>query len=74
MKMYGLEVMIESGLNGEKWTTPDHRVVAVNACICNPNVKTMDDLQSNVKVINSIPADEIRSVTADQLIEAGCYI
>ena len=72
--MYGFEEMIDMGLKGTDWTSPDHRIVAVNACICNPNVTTMDDLRNNVKVINSVSQEEIRTVTGEQLVSRGCYI
>ena len=72
--MYGFEEMIDMGIKGSEWTSPDHRAVAVNTCICNPMVKTMDDLASNVAIINAIPSEKIRTITGYELIEAGCYI
>lgn len=72
--MYGFEEMIDMGIKGSEWTTPDHRIVAVNACICNPMVKCMDDLISNIKIINAVPTENIKTITGAQLIEAGCYI
>jgi len=72
--MYGLENMIDMGLKGSEWTTPDHRVVAISACICNPHVRTRDVLIDNVKIINAIPVEKIRIVTFEDLRTAGCYI
>lgn len=72
--MYMFKDMIDMGLQGSEWTSDDHMVVAVNACIGNLSVKTMDDLSNNVKVINQIPQDEIRLVTGMDLILKGCYL
>lgn len=73
--MYMMESMIEMGLQkGEKWTSDDHRTVAVNACIGNPNINRMQILQDNIKIINQVPQDQIRQVTAEQLEELGCVI
>jgi hypothetical protein len=71
--MYGLEGMIEIGLNGE-WTSEDHRKVAVNLCICNPNIRNKEDLSNNVEIINSIKRTEIRTVTHDELAVLGCVM
>jgi hypothetical protein len=73
--MYGFESMIDMGLDlGGEWTTPDHRIVAVNACICNPNVACMDDLMKNVEIINNIPTEDIRTITLEGLLTLGCYL
>ena len=72
--MYYIENMIDAGLDGGEWTTPDHRIVAINCCIGNGNIKTMDNLQFNVKIINDIPTKVIRTITMDGLIEAGCNL
>jgi len=72
--MYLFEEMMDMGLKDGEWTTPDHRIVAINACIGNPVVKTMDDLVDNVRIINSVPAGQIKEITGNQLIERGCYI
>jgi len=71
--MYGFEDMIDMGLRDNEWTSPDHRTVAVNVCICNSNIKTMEDLSNNVEIINSVPKDQIRTITGVQLIALGCY-
>lgn len=72
--MYLFEDMIDLGLRDADWKSGDHRIVAVNACIGNPSVKTLDDLINNVKVINEIPQEKIRLVTGEDLIQKGCYI
>jgi len=72
--MYLCEEMIELALNDTEWLTSDHKTVAVNACISNPLVKNMDDLLYNVRLINTIPAADIRTITGDQLMELGCYV
>ena len=72
--MYAIDSMIDRGLQGSEWTTQDHRVVAVNACIGNPMVKSMDDLVNNIKIINAVATENIKTITGKQLIEAGCYI
>ena len=62
--MYLFEEMIDSGLSeGEEWTSPDHRQVAVYACINNARVDCMDTLCGNVSIINDATQEEIRTIT-----------
>ena len=72
--MYLFEHMIDMGIDGVTWTTPDHRKVAIGACIGNPNVRTMDDLTNNVKIINNISTVNIRLMTYDDLLDLGCNV
>lgn len=71
--MYIFPEMIEMGLKeGEKWSSEDHREVAMTVCLCNPLITSRDDLQHNVGIINSISQENIRTVTGADLIELGC--
>lgn len=71
--MYVFERMIEMGLEeGESWKTPLHRRVSINTLIQNPRVFTKDKMMRNVKIINSIPEDEIEDITISGLLELGC--
>jgi len=72
--MYMIENMIDMAKPKNGWKTKNHRIVAVNCCICNSNVKDMDTLSSNCKIINNIPKKKIKKVTFHQLIKMGCYI
>jgi hypothetical protein len=71
--MYIFEEMIDLGLEeGETWTSDDHRVVAQNILLCNPLINQRDLLCEGVAIINSIPQDQIRLVTAKDLKDMGC--
>lgn len=71
--MYLIDNMIDMGLRGSEWATAEHRIVAINVCICNPNVRTMECLADNIEIINAVPLKNIRTVTASQLVDKGCY-
>jgi hypothetical protein len=71
--MYMFERMIEMGLEeGESWKSESHKRVSINALIQNPRVFTKDKMMRNVKIINSIPEDEIEDITISGLLELGC--
>ena len=71
--MYMIEDMIDMGLGKDgKWTSKIHRLVAVNSCICNPRVKTMDTLSVNCEIINKIPKSKIKKITFAALVKLGC--
>lgn len=73
--MYLFDEMIDCGLReGERWTSDDHRNVAIATCIANANVDTMGTLVNNVSAINAIPQDKIRKVTMHDLFELGCHL
>lgn len=64
--MYMFPDMIDLGFPHEeepKWTSDDHKVVAQNVCLCNPDVRTRDALIEMVSKINKIPQERIRTVT-----------
>jgi hypothetical protein len=70
--MYAFPDMIYMGLEeGEEFPTDDHRIVAVNVLIGNPNVTQRDQLMDGVRMINHIPKEEIREVTFGDLRELG---
>jgi hypothetical protein len=71
--MYLNDKFVDLGLkDDEKWSSPNHRIVAVNCLIQNPRVFTKDKLQFNVGIINSIPANKIKAVNISDLIQMGC--
>jgi len=72
--MYIIESMIDMGLNDEEWSTSDHRIVAINSCICNPRVNRMNILMHNVGIINSIPNESIKNVNFCDLLKSGCEL
>lgn len=73
--MYLFEDMIGLGLcEGEEWTSPDHRQVAVYSCLSNPAVSTRESLEYNVGIINSIPQGQIRTITSKGLRQLGCTL
>lgn len=69
--MYGFEEMIDQfGLKeSESFKSDDHRRVAITIGIGNPNVKDRSTLQDAVSAVNSVPQDEIRLVTLDDLTD-----
>jgi len=70
--MYMLESMIEMGLkDGQKWPSKAHRAVALNLAICNPLIKTRDDLMSVVGKVCEIPKLEIKKVKYEDLPKYG---
>lgn len=73
--MYMFEDMIDMGLDaGTNWTSTAHKIVAINCCISNPAVRTKDILSHNVSIINSIPIENIKTVTLANLINMGCEL
>lgn len=71
--MYIFEDMIEMGLEeGQEWSSEIHRIIAVEVCIQNPRITSLELLINNVRIINSIPVNEIRKVTFTNLSELGC--
>jgi hypothetical protein len=73
--MYALDEFVDMGLADEnqqfEWTSDAHRQVAINLCIGNPNIFDMDVLSRNTKIINAIPMDRIKKVTAQDIIDMG---
>ena len=68
--MYMLPDMIDLGFQHDeepKWTSEDHKTVAMNVCLCNPRVTTRDSLIDMVAKINKIPQERIRTVTLNDL-------
>ena len=56
--------MIEMGLmDGQEWPTPDHKVVAQNLALCNPQITNKDRLIEIVQSVIKIPKERIRLVT-----------
>jgi hypothetical protein len=73
--MYMLDNMIEMGLKeGESWASDMHREVAMNVCLCNPNITSRDALTYNVGIINKIPKKDINKVTFADLLKLGCRL
>lgn len=70
--MYIFNDMIDMGLKeGETWKSDIHKKVAQNCLLCNPRIHTRDALTEGVGIINSIPDDKIKLVTAIDLMELG---
>lgn len=70
--MYMLEDMIEMGLlKGQKWPTPQHRVIACNLALCNPMVRTRDDLTAIVQKVRKIPKAKVKTVRWADLPKYG---
>lgn len=68
--MYMILDMIDMGLqNGQSWTSPEHRQVAQNLAICNPNVKELDVLIQIVQVVLTVPTNLIKTITYDQIVK-----
>ena len=67
--MYLLENMLDKALEkcDQKWKSEDHKVVAVNICIGNSRINTMDQLMECVSIINKIPKNKIKVVTVNEL-------
>ena len=71
--MYIIEDFVDMGLEeGQEWTTPFHREVAVLCLIQNPRVFTKKKLMDNVKVINSLDNGYLQSASIDDLLDKGC--
>lgn len=70
--MYMIDSMIEMGLKPrQKWPTPAHREVACNLALCNPMIKTRDDLISVVQKVRKIPKSQIEKVSWTDLPKYG---
>lgn len=70
--MYLLDDMIEMGLKkGQKWPSPEHRLIACNVALCNPMVKDRGTLIEIVQKIRDIPQDKIKTVTFADLPSYG---
>jgi hypothetical protein len=72
--MYILEDFLDDAKGEEKWTSDAHRQVAAAVCLCNPNIFTWGTLTHNVEIINAIPKDKIKKVTAQDLEDLGCTV
>ena len=73
--MYLIESMIDMGLKrNSKWPTVHHRAVAIELLIGNPEVTTMDSLQTGVSNIVKIPNYKIKQVTLEELKDFGFEI
>ena len=59
-QMYMIDSWVDTAINrmGVKWKSDDHRTVAVNMCIGNPDIRTMDQLKDMVGAIQSVSVDE----------------
>ena len=67
--MYMIDNMIDMGLEeNEKWTSDAHRVVAQHVAILNPRITSKQKLMDTCSAINKIPENEIKKVTAEDLI------
>ena len=72
--MYIVADMIDLGIvKGQVWTSPYHRRVAQNVCLCNPNIITCDQLVHNCGIINQIPKSRIKKATFADLRKLGCH-
>lgn len=71
--MYMLEQMLMLGFEGgeEHWTSDDHKIVAANILLCNSHTHDRSTLIECTAIINAIPADKIRLVTAGDLYGMG---
>jgi hypothetical protein len=70
--MYIHEEMIDLGLpEGGNWTSNDHRIVAQNILLSNPQITTREALMQCTKIINDIPQDKIRTVLFSDLYALG---
>jgi len=68
--MYLLEDMIDMAIRkGKEWPSAAHRTVAINLCICNPNIKNMGDMSTVVKIVNKIPKTKIKTITVAEIRE-----
>lgn len=68
--MYMIPDMIDMGLrDGQKWPTKEHRAVAQVLFLANSQVTTKDQLMEAVSSILVIPANRIRTVTADEIVD-----
>jgi len=66
--MYILPDMIEIGLeDGKKFPTEDHKTVAQNIGLCNPEVTNAEKLTYIVNCILNVPNDRIKTVTLEEL-------
>ena len=71
--MYITEKFIDMGLeDGQKWSSPFHRKVAVICLIQNPRVFTRDRLIKNVSVINSLDNGYLQCASVEDLLNKGC--
>lgn len=68
--MYIFPEMIDMGLaEGQTWPSPEHRVVAQNLGLCNPDVRERDRLTEICQGVIKIPQDRIKTVTPVQCRE-----
>ena len=73
--MYMIDSFVDTALGGRQlWTSKDHRTVAVNICISNPAVHTMEDLKSNCETINRMSLESVHTATVKDLIALGCVM
>lgn len=79
--MYMFEEFVEGVVDSNKnesdpkdFTSPDHRLVFMNVCVCNPHVTQADQLLTNYRLINKIASKRIRNVTLENLITLGCVV
>lgn len=62
--MYMIDDMVDLSLgDAEDWTSPAHRVVAQNVCLCNPLIKNRSTLMETGRAINAIPKAAIKKAT-----------
>lgn len=70
--MYMLPDMIEMGLRPDQnWPTAAHKKVAQRLALCNPLIKTRDDLTEVVQKVIAIPRSQIKKVEFKDLPKYG---
>ena len=67
--------MVDMGLpEGMEWPSELHKKLAINLLICNPEISSMDLLQSGVINILNIPAEKIQNLLIEDLSKYGFEI
>ena len=64
-----MDEFVDTALGDGTWSSPDHRHLAVQRCICNPELFNMTELCKIVKVINELPQGRVREITYAELEE-----
>lgn len=68
--MYILEDMINLGLKeNQTFPSEEHKKVAMTLGLCNPRIKTRDNLTAVVQAVCKVPIERIQTITLAEIIE-----
>ena len=65
--MYIMPDMIE--MTEVQFQSDDHKQVAINLGMCNPNVTTLDLLTEIAEKVNKVPMERIRKITYPEMVK-----